>query len=215
MALEDVLAAVPELHGGKVEPLSGGLTNTNYKVTTPAGAYVVRIASKDTGLLAIDRENEIHNTIAAAETGVGAPVVAALREHDALVLEFLEGEVMNAEKLRRGDRLPPTSAALGRAHHSPRVLHRGRRPARRDCVRVSAAARRPAVPARVRHVPDPAPLSPGRAGARLPPAGSVPRGRAEDPATRRRDAREVGDDGALQQRPSGGELHRRRRLDPP
>src|SRR3954470_2266434 len=87
MALEDVLAAVPELHGGNVEPLSGGLTNTNYKVTTPAGAYVVRIASKDTGLLAIDRENEIHNTIAAAETGVGAPVVAALREHDALVLE--------------------------------------------------------------------------------------------------------------------------------
>ena len=40
MALEDVLAAVPELHGGEVEPLSGGLTNTNYKVTTPAGAYL-------------------------------------------------------------------------------------------------------------------------------------------------------------------------------
>ena len=27
-------------------------------------------------------------------------------EHDALVLEFLDGEVMAAEKLRRGDRLP-------------------------------------------------------------------------------------------------------------
>src|SRR3954464_10023699 len=116
MALEDVLAAVPELHGGKVEPLSGGLTNTNYKVTTPAGAYVVRIASKDTGLLAIDRENEIHNTIAAAETGVGAPVVAALREHDALVLEFLEGEVMDAEKLRRGDRLAGGGPAHRRRH---------------------------------------------------------------------------------------------------
>ena len=57
------------------------------------GAYVVRISGKDTGLLAIDRENEAHNTIAAAETGVGAPVVASLPEHDALVLEFIEGEV--------------------------------------------------------------------------------------------------------------------------
>ena len=106
MALDDVLALVPELQGERqVEPLAGGLTNTNYRVTTPGGCYVVRISGKDTGLLAIDRANEIHNTIAAAETGVGAPVVAALPEHDALVLEFLDGEVMDAEKLRRGDRL--------------------------------------------------------------------------------------------------------------
>ena len=73
MPLEDVLEAVPELRGEReVEPLAGGLTNTNFKVTTPGGRYVVRISGKDTGLLAIDRENEAHNTIAAAESGVGA-----------------------------------------------------------------------------------------------------------------------------------------------
>src|SRR5881409_3772026 len=84
VALEDVLAAVPQLRGADdVAPLPGGLTNTNYKVTTPAGAYVVRIAGKDTGLLGIDRENEAHNTISAAEAGVGAPVVAVLPEHSA------------------------------------------------------------------------------------------------------------------------------------
>src|SRR6478735_851077 len=93
MALEDVLAALPELHGGEVEPLSGGLTNENY------------------------------NTIAAAETGVGAPVVAVLREHDALVLEFLEGEVMDAEKLRRGDRLAAIASACRRLHGGRRFLH--------------------------------------------------------------------------------------------
>ena len=101
MALDDVLAAVPELRGpAEVEPLAGGLTNTNYKVTTPTGCYVVRISGKDTGLLAIDRENEAHNTLAAAETGVGAPFVAAVPDHDALVLGFLEGEVMSPEKLQ-------------------------------------------------------------------------------------------------------------------
>jgi thiamine kinase-like enzyme len=123
VALEDVLALVPELQGEReVEPLAGGLTNTNYRVTTPAGRYVVRISGKDTGLLAIDRANEIHNTVAAAETGVGAPVVAALPEHDALVLEFLDGEVMDAEKLRRGDRLEAIASACKRLHGGRRFL---------------------------------------------------------------------------------------------
>jgi thiamine kinase-like enzyme len=115
--IEEVLAAVPELHDATtVEPLAGGLTNTNYKVTSPSGTYVVRISGKDTSLLAIDRENEVHNTIAAAQTGVGAPFVAAVPEHDALVLGFLEGEVMSAEELRRGDRLEAIARACRRLH---------------------------------------------------------------------------------------------------
>jgi thiamine kinase-like enzyme len=124
MPLEEVLAAVPELHDAQsVESLTGGLTNTNYKVTSPAGCYVVRISGKDTSLLAIDRENEVHNTIAAAETGVGAPFVAALPEHDALVLGFLDGEVMDAEKLRRGDRIGAVADACRRLHAGRRFLH--------------------------------------------------------------------------------------------
>ena len=121
MALEDVLVAVPELRDATgVEPLSGGLTNTNFKVTSPTGAYVVRISGKDTGLLAIDRENELHNTIAASESGIGARFVAALPEHDALVLEFLDGTVLDAAELRRGDRLALVADACRRLHGSRR-----------------------------------------------------------------------------------------------
>ena len=124
MALDDVLEAVPELGGEReVEPLAGGLTNTNYKVTTRGGCYVVRISGKDTGLLAIDRENEAHNTRCAAESGVGAPLVATVPEHDALVLAFLEGEVMNPEKLRKGDRIALVADACRRLHAGPRFLH--------------------------------------------------------------------------------------------
>jgi thiamine kinase-like enzyme len=123
VALEDVLAAVPELHGAtSVEPLAGGLTNTNYKVVSPRGVYVVRISGKDTGLLAIDRENEAHNTRAAAEAGVGAPFIAWEPEHDALVLAHLDGEVMDAGKLRRGDRLGAIAQACRRLHGAPRFL---------------------------------------------------------------------------------------------
>jgi thiamine kinase-like enzyme len=118
-----VLAAVPELHDAEsVEPLTGGLTNTNYKVTSPSGCYVVRISGKDTSLLAIDRENEVHNTLAAAETGVGAPFVAALPEQDALVLGFLDGEVMNAAKLRTGGHIPAIAHACRRLHSGRRFL---------------------------------------------------------------------------------------------
>jgi len=124
MPLEEVLAAVPELHDAQsVESLTGGLTNTNYKVTSPSGCYVVRISGKDTSLLAIDRENEVHNTIAAAETGVGAPFVAAVPEQDALVLGFLDGEVMDSERLRRGDRLGAIASSCRRLHAGRRFLH--------------------------------------------------------------------------------------------
>ncbi len=117
MAIDPILEAVPELRDAtSVEPLMGGLTNTNYKVTSPSGCYVVRISGKDTSLLAIDRENEVHNTVAAAETGVGAPFIAALPEHDALVLGFLEGEVMDADKMRRGDRLAAVAESCRRLH---------------------------------------------------------------------------------------------------
>jgi thiamine kinase-like enzyme len=124
MPLEEVLAAVPELHDAEsIEPLAGGLTNTNYKVTSPSGCYVVRISGKDTSLLAIDRQNERHNTIAAAETGVGAPFVAALPEHDALVLGYLDGEVMDPAKLRAGDHIAAIAEACRRLHGGPRFLH--------------------------------------------------------------------------------------------
>src|SRR5215831_1866393 len=124
MPIDEVLAAVPELQDAEsVEPLTGGLTNTNYKVTSPAGCFVVRISGKDTSLLAIDRENEVHNTIAAAETGVGAPFVAALPDQDALVLGFLDGEVMDSQKLRSGEHIAGIAEACRRLHAGRRFLH--------------------------------------------------------------------------------------------
>jgi thiamine kinase-like enzyme len=124
VALQIVLDSVPELrNASSVAPLEGGLTNTNYKVVTPGGSYVVRISNKDSGLLAIDRENELHNTIAAADAGVGAPVVAALPEHDALVLGFLEGTALTPDHLRKGDRLGLVADACRRLHAARPFLH--------------------------------------------------------------------------------------------
>ena len=116
--IDDILPHVDLLAGSDcaVSELPGGLTNTNYKVVADGRSYVVRVSSKDAGLLAIDRENEYLNSLAAAEAGVGAGVVAYLPELGALVLDFIEGETMSAERLRQGDRLREVAEACRALH---------------------------------------------------------------------------------------------------
>jgi thiamine kinase-like enzyme len=119
--IDDILELVPELRGAEaVSELAGGLTNTNYKVETAAGAFVVRVSAKDAGLLAIDRENEYENSVAAAEAGVGAGVVSYLPDRGVLVLEFIEGQTQTSEDLRRGDKLDWVAAACRRLHGARR-----------------------------------------------------------------------------------------------
>ena len=119
--IDEILELVPELRGAQsVSELAGGLTNVNYKVEADGQAYVVRVSAKDAGLLAIDRENEHQNSVAAAEAGVGAGVVAYLPERGVLVLEFIEGQTQTAEDLRRGDRLDWVAAACRRLHGARR-----------------------------------------------------------------------------------------------
>jgi thiamine kinase-like enzyme len=122
LALEQVMDMVDELADPhrSVSELPGGLTNANYKVLTSSGAYVVRRWSDDTGLLAIDRDNEYENSVRAAEVGVGAGVVAYLPEHNTMVMEWLDGTTLSAEELRRGAVLDQVAAACRRLHGARR-----------------------------------------------------------------------------------------------
>src|SRR5262247_2083770 len=75
--IDDIIARIPtwqsrDIH---VAPLSGGLTNTNYRVEVDGAAYVVRIPGQSTELLSVNREHEYQNTLAAAQAGVGARIV--------------------------------------------------------------------------------------------------------------------------------------------
>jgi len=119
--LAELLDLVPALHGERtVDELAGGLTNTNYKVVVGGNAYVVRVSAKDAGMLAIDRENEYLNTVAAADAGVGAAVIDYVPERSLLVLEFIEGETQSAAALQRGDKLAWVADACRRLHGARR-----------------------------------------------------------------------------------------------
>ena len=106
-----------------VTELGGGLTNRNYRVTTSdpgeRGDYVVRVSSNESGLLAIDRANERHNTARAWEAGVGARVVEALPDDNVLVVGFLEGRTLAADDVRDARTIPRIAEAVHTLHAGP------------------------------------------------------------------------------------------------
>lgn len=120
--IEQVIDEIPDWQGRDVrsEPLTGGLTNTNYRVTVDDKIFIVRIPGASTELLAVDRENEIFNSKAAAEAGVGPKVLHELPQYNVMVLEFIAGQTMSNESLQA----PGMPARIA---HSLRMLHAGRR----------------------------------------------------------------------------------------
>ena len=106
----------------KVTPLSGGLTNENYLVEAGDKRYVMRLPGMSTDLLAIDRANEVHNTKAAATTGIGPRVLEHLPDLDVMVLEFIPGPTMSALKLHSRAMAKRMAESFRRLHAGPRFL---------------------------------------------------------------------------------------------
>ena len=108
------LAATPR----SVTELPGGLTNRNYKVTTPDGAFVARISSAGGELLAIDRDCEYRNSVTAAEAGAGARVVEYRPQDRLLVIRFIEGRTFGNEDVAAN--IPRVAEACRRLHSGGR-----------------------------------------------------------------------------------------------
>jgi thiamine kinase-like enzyme len=123
--LDERLAQVPVLARGPrtLEDLAGGLTNRNVKVTTPEGVYVVRVSDDNAEQLDIDREAEAANTRAAAEAGVGAPVLASRPDLGLLVIGFLEGVTMSNETFRAEGFAARAARAMRQLHEGPRFVN--------------------------------------------------------------------------------------------
>jgi thiamine kinase-like enzyme len=78
---------------GAPEPLSGGITNHNFRVTLGGRDYVIRVHGKDTQLLGIDRHAEQLAVNTAAELGIAPAVVAAL--DDCLVTRYIANDPLS------------------------------------------------------------------------------------------------------------------------
>jgi thiamine kinase-like enzyme len=102
------------------ERIPAGLTNSNWRVVVDGTPFFVRTPGADTELLAVDRGNEIHNTIAAAAAGVAPRVVQTVPEWDVFVLEWLDARTMSNEALRAEGMPARIAAVLGQLHAGPR-----------------------------------------------------------------------------------------------
>lgn len=124
ITIENVVSQISDWQGkdASITALSGGLTNTNYQVVVDGFPYFVRIPGESTELLAVNRQNEHHNTAAAAEAGVGPKVLYHLPEHDVMVLEFIYGETMSNQRLQAAGMPERIAESLKLLHQGPRFL---------------------------------------------------------------------------------------------
>jgi thiamine kinase-like enzyme len=109
---------VPSLAGSprSVQRLDGGLTNRNYKVSTPGGTFVARVFSRGAELLAINRDDEYRNTATAAAAGAAAPVIEYRPEDGVLVIGYIEGRTFTNADLSAPGNIARVARACRRLH---------------------------------------------------------------------------------------------------
>ena len=97
-----------------ISPLSGGMTNFNYRVDTNAQSYVVRLGDDDPVHL-ISRKNEIASSRAAYEIGLSPEIIH--HQPGALVIRFIEGRVFEESDVRKKENLTRIVDNLRLLHH--------------------------------------------------------------------------------------------------
>jgi len=122
--IEEVVTKIPDWKNKKlsITPLSGGLTNSNFKVDVDGSSYFVRVPGASTELLAINRENEHYNSKAAHAAGVGPKVLHYLPEYCVMVLEFINGKTMSKDSLNEAGMPARMAQAIRKLHAGPRFL---------------------------------------------------------------------------------------------
>ena len=124
ITIEEVIKEIPEWRGmsASYTPLYGGLTNSNFRVQINGQRYFVRIPGPQAELLAVDRDNEYHNSVAAAEIGIGPNVRFYLKNYKVIIMEFIDGKTMSNEDMHKPGMPTKIAQSLKLLHGAPRFL---------------------------------------------------------------------------------------------
>ncbi len=114
-----VLDRIPALAGKKVrwQVLPGGLTNRNYRVDTVDKSFVLRLESKHSLDLGLNRELEREVRKNAYNADIGAAIIYA--EDGVLLSDFLPGVVWQARDLVYDSKLAMLAMLLRKVHELP------------------------------------------------------------------------------------------------
>ena len=97
-----------------IKELSGGLTNRNFLIETPADKYVARVSSNSSDFLSIDRGSEFINTTIAGKGGVGAEVLDYIPGEGLLLISYISGKTYGADDVAAN--LPRIAKSLRNLH---------------------------------------------------------------------------------------------------
>lgn len=103
-------------------PLTGGMTNCAWRVTTRSVDWVVRVGGERDGALAIDRRAELAALRAAAAAGLAPSCIHADPGRGVLVLQFVAGRVWSRDDARSAAGIARFAARLRDLHALPLPL---------------------------------------------------------------------------------------------
>lgn len=122
-SIEDRIAGLSCWHGSvEITPLTGGITNRNFLVTDGADRRVVRIGD-DIPVHQVMRFNELAASRAAEWAGISPAVLH--HEPGILVLDFVDGETLNADQVREPARLARILPLIKQVHREMPAMLRG------------------------------------------------------------------------------------------
>ena len=104
LTLQEAIARVPFLANAKnvvSTPLTGGITNLNYKIDADGRSYVLRITGANTDKLGIRRDVEYSASLAAGKLGIAPDVMYYIEPEGYLVTRFVNARRIPPEVLRQ------------------------------------------------------------------------------------------------------------------
>jgi thiamine kinase-like enzyme len=125
LTLEQAIARVPFLANAqdlKITPLTGGITNLNYKIEANGKAYVLRITGADTELLGIRREVEYAANLAAGKLGVAPEVAYFIEPEGYLVTRFVDGKKIPPEEMIQPENIRRVATKIRTFHQNAPAL---------------------------------------------------------------------------------------------
>jgi len=125
LAIDKAIDKVPFLASSKnikKTPLSGGITNLNFKVEADGKSYVIRLAGDGTDLLGIKRDVEHEANKAAGELGIAPEIMYFIEPEGYIVTRFVNGKPIPPEVIKQPDYLARVAQKIRLFHrHGPKL----------------------------------------------------------------------------------------------
>ena len=119
LSVEEAIARVPQWTDTRelrITPLTGGITNNNFRIDIGNETFVLRIPGTDTELLGINRKNEYAANLAAGKLGLAPEVYYFIEPEGYLITRFISGHPVPAEILAQPDNIRRVMKLVRRIH---------------------------------------------------------------------------------------------------